>query len=163
MDDITVLVASSRRNIFIHQLIAFEIQNNTYDQEFKYLLLKEQSANTFLDTFIVISEDKRTVRIIYNNKNINFIHSYVQDIGRFHHSSSPAIISHKLSAAQTIFIKVFDFTTDLRDMLLPALPLYHELRALEYTPNQLTSILTKVNRSRPSAFWMKLDLLFRTP
>lgn len=157
MDDINVLSASLPSNTTSHTYIIDRLKNNTYDQTHKNLSLKPTDEHTFLDSHIVISNDSQSVKITYNNKNHTIIQTNTQSVGRFHHRLAPSHLTHKLSAAQTIFIKIHDFTTHLIDFPLPCFSLIHELYLLNYTTANIISILTKVNRSRPHFFWTTLS------
>jgi hypothetical protein len=153
MDDITCIVSTHHRHLPFHKTIHNYIQNDIYDQDHKKLIIIPQTDLNFLDATIIISQDNTDISIIYNNKNKNCILTHEQTIGRFHHATTPSHISHKLSAAQTIFVKIFDFTSYPLDMLLPAATLTYELRLLDYSHHTILSAIIKSSRSRPSPIW----------
>ena len=161
MDDITSLVATPHPDTNLHLHIFDLIENHTYDNQFKNLLVKPQNDNCFLDSFIVIYNNQQSVAITYNNKNASIIDSNNQTVGRFHHIKAPSLITHKLSAAQAILIKIHDFTTFNFDMIFPICSLIHELHTLQYPQNHIMSAITKASRSRPNPIWSTVcDMVF---
>ena len=164
MDDITALIATQRNNISLQSTLFNLIENSTYDTDHKNLQVKPQPDHCFLDSIITIYNNRQSVAITYNNKNASIIDTNTQTIGRFHGINAPSLTTHKLSAAQTIFIKIIDFTTFNADMYIPALCLIHELHSLNYSPNHIKSAITKASRSRPNPLWKTLcDITFQKP
>jgi hypothetical protein len=153
MDDINTLIATPSPSSTLHSSIPELIKSNLYDTTHKNLSLKTQPDTNFLDCTIIIHNNSHNVKIIYNNKNSRCLYTDVQDIGRFHHASSPSPISQKIAAAQTIFVKIFDFTTSPIDMTLPSLALCRELTLLDYHQHHIISAITKASRTRPIPFW----------
>ena len=153
MDDLNCLAASSIPDLHIHTKINHYIQFNLYDQLNKHLTVNPQDDNNFLDAVNVISDDGKSVKLVYNNKNSPCMITNAQVIGRFHQADAPSPMQFKLSAAHCILIKIHDYTTLFPDMFLPGIALVHELRTLGYPDNFIASILVKANRSRPSHFW----------
>ena len=161
MDDILCIVSTSPQHKHHHTTIHNYLQHHLYDQEHKQLVIIPQLDLNFLDATIIISQDQTAIKITYNNKNQSCIDTNIQKVGRFHHANTPSHISHKLSAAQTIFIKIFDFTTHPQDTLLPSIALTHELRNLNYSYNTILSTIIKSSRSRPSPIWQAIHSIVR--
>jgi hypothetical protein len=153
MDDILCILSTLRNNRHLHTTIHHYIEHLLYDQENKKLLIIPQPDLNFLDSSIIIFNTNSNIKTIYNNKNNNCITTNIQSVGRFHHNTTPSHHSHKISAAQTIFIKIFDFTSHTIDMLTPSIILTHELRLLDYSYNDILSTIIKTNRTRPSPIW----------
>lgn len=92
MDDISVLIATTKTNLQLHNFIYNLIENETYDKDHKNLIIKPQPGNVFLDTTIVIFNNNQSVKIIYNNKNHDCIYNHYQTVGRFHHAHAPCTL-----------------------------------------------------------------------
>ena len=156
MDDIAAIIATPPSNPALAAVFFSTLQDNTYDKDNKNLTIEIQEGHIFLDAIFHIYNSLKSIKITYNNKNLSILDSDVQTIGRFHHINAPSLITHKLSAAQTILIKINDFTTHKIDMIQPTLALHHELTTLNYTANHFLSALTKANRTRKNSFWHTL-------
>jgi hypothetical protein len=156
MDDLAALIASPSSLAYVHPYIAKFIQHRTYDQKHKKLTLKLQPDNNFLDSHIVIFNNDKNVKINYNNKNTSCIETNHQTIGRFHDFDTASHFSHKISAPHAILTRIYDYTTNPFDMLLPAIALVHELRLLGYPPNFFFSLLAKIQRTRPTPVWHQI-------
>jgi len=161
MDDVNRLSSSSITNLHLHKAVDHYIEHTLYDQLHKHLKIKPQDDTNFLDATNVISADRTSVKIIYNNKNASCLDTHQQTIGRFHDANAPSPTRFKLAAAYCILVKINDFTTYPTDMLLPTASLTHELRLLGYDNNFISSIITRANRSRPHPIWNALQILTR--
>jgi hypothetical protein len=157
MDDLDILTASLPSNTNIHKTIITTLQNHTYDQQHKQLRLVIMDTDTFLDSHVIVYNNNKSVKLTYNNKNHDIITSKTQTVGRFHHATTPSHITHKLSGPHAILIKSHDYTSHTHDIMLPAMTIIHELLLLDYKLNQITSILTKTNRSRPNPIWSTIS------
>ena len=135
MDDVDALVATTRENHSNATDIFDYIENSLYDQEHKLLLVLPQPDHNFLEARIVISDSKKSVKIQYHNKNADFGKTLMQSVGRFHDFFTNSLLIHKISAGQTIFIAIFDFSTDLMDVIEPLLEVINELASLNYRSN----------------------------
>ena len=142
----------------LHAFIDNIIEHLTYDQDNKRLLIIPQPNFNFLDSTTIISPNRLNVKIVYNNKNGSIIHTNTQVVGRFHHALAPSQMRHKLSAAHSIFTKIFDFTTSPLDMIPPSICLAYELTLLRYTHTHINSALVSASRTRPHAVWRLINL-----
>jgi hypothetical protein len=153
MDDVILLISTTIHNTTLHQAIQNHTQHHLYDQTHKNLTLKKQNTTVFLDCDTILYNNNHNFKITYNNKNKNITSTKLQTVGRFHHAHAYSHIKHKLAAAQNITTRIFDYTTDTSDMILPTLELILELHTLKYNKQQIINILHKTNRSRPSHTW----------
>jgi len=123
MDDVMCLIAVKQSNDKLFIITAFQnyIQHRLYDQEHSLLTLKKQNTDKYLDTQIIIYNNEHSIKIIYNNKNNDLSRTLTQSIGRYHNCSAPSLMQHKISAALSTIVRIYDFTTFESDMIKPTL------------------------------------------
>jgi hypothetical protein len=152
-DDINSFIASASKHEHKHSSFAHHLQHNTYDLKDKNINLIETMKDKYLDANIIIYNNKRNIKITHHNKNHDFITTRIQNTSRFFSYFAPVPMTSKLNPAVCIFVKIFDFTTYLPDMLLPFCILTSELISLNYPLHTLLGILNRARRLRPSNIW----------
>ena len=157
MDDALILLARKIYDYCQDQILANYIQYHMYDQESRTITIKREDTDPFLHKFldadIHIAQDRSSIKLIWHNKNANFITERRQNVGRFCHVTAPVPLQQKITTISGTFIRIHDFTSYPDDMLLPITQLFFELRSLHYSFHVFQSALHKANRTRRSAVW----------
>ena len=157
MDDGLILLARKIYDYNQDQTLADYILFHMYDQDSKTITIKREDKDPFLHKFldadIHIAPDRSSIKLIWHNKNADFITKQLQNVGRFCHVSAPVPLQQKITTISGTFIRIYDFTTFPNDMHLPIIQLFFELRSLHYSFNVFQSALHKANRTRRSRVW----------
>ena len=132
--------------------------NNIYERDLpeKNLIIKiDTESNKFLDSDVIVYNNKSRIKTIYHNKNNTIIETDQQDVGRFHDDTAKSSDLSKINAINTILVRIADSTTYQRDMVKPTTEVMYELKCLHYKTHKIRAALLKANRSRPNPIWMR--------
>ena len=132
--------------------------NDIYERDLpeKNLVIKiDNESNKFLDSDVIVYNNRSRIKTIYHNKNDTILETDRQEIGRFHDDAAKSSDLSKINAINAILVKIADSTTYRNDMLKPTMEVMYELKCLHYKTHKIRAAMLKVNRSRPSPIWMQ--------
>ena len=154
-DDLLRFVATRKLEEEFIKNVDKYIINELYEHDIdcKNLILVPDDTSKYLDTDIVLYNNKKNVKIVYHNKNGEIINDDYQMIGRFCNIDDIIHIKTKLNTFVNMLIRTIDYTTFDFDCLLPVLQIMYELSLLGFDRKHMLSALTMVNRSRKSDIW----------
>ena len=162
MDDIEV-IALTRTDDDIHVKHFLNIFADSYEHDLpkKHLtLVRSKDGDKFLDSDIIIYNNKRNIKIIYHNKNASIIHTDLQNVGRFLHKTANAPYTAKLSALTNVITRIPRTTTLAQDMIPCIHQVLHEATTLDFTLTDIKNVLRAAKNSDDSEFWQNMiDML----
>jgi hypothetical protein len=162
MDDLILLIAISAHMSTakpVADAVAHYVQFNMYDQISGLLTLKRVEEDVFLDTFVSISDNFKSIKCIYHNKNAGMTAAISQKVGRFFSSSAPVDPATKGSAPLCICVRLHDLTTEAPDMVPVLADLSNELQLLGFSTHFVRSLFIRANRSRPCYVWKAASIV----
>jgi hypothetical protein len=114
MDDKIAVVLTSSPDTSDVQIFFQFVQTMFYehDQAEKRLLLKpSKDGLKYLDADVLVSQDKRSIKLVFHNKNANILITHEQNTGRFLHKHSLAPYQLKVQSVANVIARAYRFTS----------------------------------------------------
>jgi hypothetical protein len=158
MDDISAIaLARTRDALFANRF--FETLQNSYEHDLptKFLsLVKSKNGTKLLDSDLIVSDQNRSIKLIYHNKNASIVTTELQTVGRYLQRNANAPHLQKLSALVNTFVRIPRTTSLDVDMYPGIRQVLYEGLFLDYTIIDLISALSLTNRIEPSTIWTSI-------
>lgn len=157
LDDRTTILCTTCPNSSLFDLILQFIESNIYEHDLptKNMIIKPTDLN-FLQFTIIIYNNNKNIRLVYNNKNHDIINSNFQNHGRFYHKHAPSPFATKLNAIINIINTAFISCTFPSDSILPILSILYEASLLSYSQQDLQKIITACFKKNPNPIWLTI-------
>ena len=159
VDDILRFIACLPNNEIFINYVDFAIKYLLYEHDLPVKSLSViqdfNESTKFLDADVIISKNKKQVKLVFHNKNSDIMKTLSQDIGRFFHAFDCTHIQTKIAAFANILVRAFDATTFPIDCIPAIIELMSEVFTLQYTFFDMHSALIKANRIRKNPMWKK--------
>ena len=146
MDDaIAILLTTTPTLTHVQHFFAFMVTSfYEHDQEpdnRRFILKPEKDDDKYLDADVLVSKDKRFIKLVYHNKNASILSTHEQDVGRFLNKNACAPYAQKISAIASVIARAHRFTSHEHDLHNLLIQIQHECFLLHYTQKDICLVV----------------------